>query len=149
LIPEPNSAPKGRTRHEAFPDLSREDPSIGIARKPAAIYAFVANPRNLPKWASGLGISVKKVGRQWLADSPMGKVRLRFAPKNAFGVLDHLVTIESGQTFNNPMRVQANGRGSEVVFTLYRLPGVSDAAFAKDAKTIRHDLATLKSLLEK
>ena len=123
--------------------------SIGIARKPAAVYTFTANPKNLPKWASGLGGSIKKSGSQWVADSPMGKVRIKFAQKNPFGILDHLVTLESGQAFDNPMRVQVNGKGSEVMFTLYRLPKTSDAAFAKDAKAIRHDLAKLKSLLEK
>jgi hypothetical protein len=123
--------------------------SVGIARSPAAVYTFVANPKNLPKWASGLSGSIKRVGADWVADSPMGKVRIKFAKRNAFGILDHDVTLESGATFYNPMRVQANGKGSEVMFTLYRLPKVSDRAFAADAKNIRRDLAKLKSLLGK
>ena len=122
--------------------------SITLSRPPAAVYAFAANPKNLPKWASGLSGSIKKVGGQWVAESPMGKVKIRFARKNAFGVLDHFVTVGSGETFYNPMRVQPNGKGSEVLFTLYRLPKVSDKAYAADAKHIRQDLAKLKALLE-
>lgn len=124
--------------------------SIAIARSPAAVYAFAANARNLPKWATGLsGATIRRVGDRWLADSPMGKVKIKFAAKNSFGILDHDVTTEDGTTFYNPMRVQPNGQGSEVMFTLYRLPKVSARAYAKDAKHIRHDLARLKSILEK
>jgi uncharacterized membrane protein len=123
--------------------------SIAIARPPAAVYAFTANPKNLPKWASGLSGSIKRVGGQWVAESPMGQVRIKFAAKNSLGVLDHQVTVGSGASFYNPMRVQANGKGSEVMFTLYRLPKVSDKAFAADAKQIRQDLAKLKSILER
>jgi len=124
--------------------------SIAISRPPAVVYAFAANARNLPKWATGLsGALIKRAGDQWLADSPMGQVRIKFAPKNSFGILDHEVTTEGGSTFYNPMRVQPNGEGSEVMFTLYRLPKVSAIAYAKDAKHIRNDLRRLKSLLER
>lgn len=40
-----------------------------------------------------------------------------------------------------------NGDGCEVVFTLFRLPGVTDEAFERDAATIAHDLRTLKEIL--
>ena len=123
--------------------------STSISRSPTAVYAFAANPKNLPKWASGLSGSIKQIAGQWIAESPMGKVKIKFARKNTLGVLDHLVTLESGATFYNPMRVQPNGKGSEVLFTLYRLPKVSDKAYAADARHIRQDLAKLKAVLEK
>ncbi len=46
------------------------------------------------------------------------------------------------------MRVVANGAGSEIIFTLFRLPGISDEKFAADAEWVRRDLNTLKALLE-
>lgn len=54
----------------------------------------------------------------------------------------------SGTTVCNPMRVFANGEGSEVLFTVYQRPGMSDEAFAEDTKAVRKDLDALKSLLE-
>ncbi len=54
----------------------------------------------------------------------------------------------SGVTIHNPMRVMANGEGSEVVFSLFHLPGVSDAKFAEDATWVMKDLETLKRVLE-
>jgi hypothetical protein len=49
---------------------------------------------------------------------------------------------------HNPMRAVANGSGSEVVFTLYRRPEMSEAEFARDADWVASDLARLKALLE-
>jgi hypothetical protein len=47
------------------------------------------------------------------------------------------------------MRVFPNNDGSELVFTLYRRPDMSDQEFAADAKAVEKDLAKLKTLLEK
>jgi hypothetical protein len=44
--------------------------------------------------------------------------------------------------------VLPNGAGSEIVFTLFRRPGVSAAQFAQDAEAVEKDLHTLKRLLE-
>jgi uncharacterized membrane protein len=122
--------------------------SVSIDRPPAEVYAFASDPANLPQWANGLSNSIEQVNGAWVAESPLGKVSIRFAARNAFGVLDHDVTLKSGVTVHNPMRVVANGDGSEVVFTLFRLPGVGEDAFAADAAAVEKDLATLKRLLE-
>jgi Polyketide cyclase / dehydrase and lipid transport len=124
--------------------------SVYIARRPAEVYEFASDPRNLPRWAAGLARSeVRKDGDEWIADAPFGKVRVRFAPPNSFGVLDHDVTLESGVTIHNLMRVVPNGEGSEFTFTLIRRPGVSGAEFAKDKAAVEKDLQTLKQVLER
>ena len=74
---------------------------------------------------------------------------VRFADKNQFGVLDHYVTTPTGETVYVPMRVLANGSGSEVIFTLFRLPGMADDQFAADARLVEQDLAILKMLMER
>jgi carbon monoxide dehydrogenase subunit G len=123
--------------------------SVSIDRPPAEVYSFVSNPENVPKWATGLGGSIKKVNGEWIADSPMGRVKIKFVEENKFGVLDHEVVLESGVTINNPMRVIANGKGSEIFFTLVRQPNVSDEKFTQDAEWVEKDLRILKGLLEK
>jgi uncharacterized protein YndB with AHSA1/START domain len=124
--------------------------SVSIARPPAEVYEFASDPRNLPKWASGLARSeVRKDGDEWIADAPMGQVRVKFAERNSFGVMDHDVKLESGVAVHNVMRVVPNGEGSEFVFTLIRQPGTLDEEFAKDKATVESDLKTLKDLLER
>ena len=124
--------------------------SVYIARPPSEVYAFASDPENLPRWAAGLARStVRPDGDAWVADAPFGKVRVKFAPRNSLGVMDHDVTTDSGETVHNPMRVVPNGVGSEFVFTLIRRPGMSDAEFASDMSAVARDLQTLKALLEK
>jgi hypothetical protein len=123
--------------------------SVSINRPPNEVYTFVANPENLPKWATGLSGSIKKVHGEWIADAPMGKVKIKFAEENKFGILDHEVALESGVTIYNPMRVIANGKGSEIFFTLIRQPEMSGEKFAQDARWVEKDLRKLKELLEK
>lgn len=122
--------------------------SVSVDRPPAQVYAFAVDPEHLPLWANGLSDSIEQVNDEWIAESPMGKVKLRFAERNAFGVLDHEVILESGVTVHNPMRVIANGDGSEVVFTLFRRPDVSEEDFAADAEAVEKDLTMLRRLLE-
>lgn len=123
--------------------------SVSIDRPRDEVYSFVSNPENLPKWATGLGGSIKMVNGEWIADTPMGKVKIKFAEENKFGILDHEVVLESGVKINNPMRVIANGKGSEIFFTLIRQPEASDEKFAQDAQWVEKDLKILKGLLEK
>jgi hypothetical protein len=124
--------------------------SVYIARQPAEVYEFASDARNLPRWAAGLARSeIRRDGDEWIADAPFGKVRIRFAERNSFGVMDHDVTLESGVTIHNPMRVLPNGEGSEFVFTLIRQPGMSDGQFAEDRAAVENDLMTLKALLER
>ena len=123
--------------------------SITIHRSPDEIYQFTSDPQNLKLWASGLSeANLQKSGEEWLTDSPMGKIRLKFAPKNSFGVMDHDVTLPSGEVNQNPFRVVPNGKGGEVIFTLYRLPKMNDQEFTQDEATILKDLKKLKQLLE-
>jgi hypothetical protein len=69
--------------------------------------------------------------------------------RNQFGVLDHDVTVPTGETVHNPIRVIPNGDGSEIVFTLFRRAGVTAAEFDRDVRAVEKDLRTLKRLLER
>lgn len=123
--------------------------SIYIHRSPDDVYAFASKPENLPCWAAGLASSeVRRDGESWVADAPFGRVNIRFAEPNSFGVMDHDVELDSGVVFHNPMRVVANGVGSEFMFTLIRQDGMSDEQFATDTLAIAKDLRALKELLE-
>jgi uncharacterized protein YndB with AHSA1/START domain len=122
--------------------------SVSIDRPVAEVYEYASNPANVPQWAPGLAKRVEQVDGQWFADSPMGRITFAFAPRNEFGVLDHEVTMPSGDVVHNPMRVLADGAGSEVVFTLRRLPQLSDEEFERDAAAVTADLVALKRVVE-
>lgn len=123
---------------------------IPIERNWREVYAFASRPENMPLWAAGLASGLTPDGEDWIADGgPIGEVRVRFAPPNDFGVVDHRVTFADGQQFENALRVVPNGDGAEVMFTLLRHRDMDDAAFERDARQIEKDLGTLKDLLER
>ena len=124
--------------------------SITIDRPAEEVYAYAADPRNLPGWAAGLAHrEVEQIEGAWVVESPMGRVTVRFAPPNSYGVLDHDVTLPSGETVNNPVRVTPNGDGCDVIFTVHRRDGVTAEAFAADTDAVAADLATLRDLLRR
>jgi hypothetical protein len=119
-----------------------------INRRPDEVYEYASDPANLPEWAPGLGRSVQQIDGQWLVETSTGWAVFAFTPRNAYGVLDHEVTLPSGQVLYNPMRVTRNGNGSEVVFSLRRSPGMTDEEFDRDSSLVAADLARLKARVE-
>jgi hypothetical protein len=122
--------------------------SIAIDRAAAEAYEFLSAPENFPKWATGLAGSLRKMGEDWIADTPEGRAVVRFSERNAYGVLDHSVTLPRGVTLYVPLRVVPKDDGCEVVLTLFRRPGMSDESFAADAEWVMRDLGTAKRILE-
>jgi hypothetical protein len=52
----------------------------------------------------GTDESLSPEGDEWVADSPLGRISIRFAERNELGVLDHWVTLPDGATEYNPVR---------------------------------------------
>lgn len=129
--------------------MSVQHVSVAVDKPPAEVYAYAANPANLPRWAKGLANApVELEGKDLIVQSPMGRVTVRFSERNRHGILDHDVTLPTGETVHNPMRVLPNARGSEVVFSVFRRPGVDDKKFRADTDAVKRDLQALKSLVE-
>jgi hypothetical protein len=121
--------------------------SVVIATSPELAYAFAVDPTNLPRWAAGLvTTTLRPDGDAWVADTPDGLLRIRFAPRNDVGVLDHEVTLPSGETTYNPFRIMPHPDGCEAVFTIRQL-GLSDAELDRDARLVGSDLTRLGELL--
>ncbi|ATA57426.1 hypothetical protein D3C87_547330 [compost metagenome] len=114
-------------------------------------YALASDPKRLPDWASGLAKSaLVPHGDHWIVRTPeSGEARMRFAPPNDLGVLDHWVAPEGVPEVYLPFRVIGVAPGvCELQFTLLRQPHMDDAAFARDAGWIARDLQALRRLLE-
>ena len=94
------------------------------------------------------GTSIERIGDQWFIGTGEGRVRVAFAERNPYGVLDHRVTLPSGEVISIPMRVIPDGNACEVVFTLRRQPEMSDGDFERDTGLVHADLARLKRVLE-
>ena len=145
---EPRHATTEGSTMDGLLDVRNVSESIRHSR--SNVYAFVANGENIPRWAAGLGSDVQRADGDWIVrGGPLGEVRVRFAPRNDLGVLDHDVTLPTGEIVHNPLRVIPNGSGSTIIFTLLRRAGVSNQQFDDDSQAVQKDLSTLKGLLER
>jgi len=122
--------------------------SVSINRPLAEVYAYARQPQNLVHWASGLAESLQFEYGKWLVKSPTGTLQMRFSEPNVHGILDHWLTTPEGLEIYVPMRAIANQHGTEIVFTLFRTPGMTDERFEHDSAWVERDLATLKRVLE-
>lgn len=113
------------------------------------VYEFARQRENLHRWASGLASAdIEQEGDHWVAESPMGRIQIRMAPRNEFGVLDHDVTTADGMTTHNAFRVTPVDKGCALTFVVLRAAGASDEAFEQDAAHVLKDLRALKGLVE-
>jgi hypothetical protein len=138
----------GQATENSMTTMTARIVHIGIERNWREVYDYAAEPENMPLWASGLASGLTRDGAGWVAAGPLGEIRVRFAPRNDFGVLDHHVTMADGTGVDNALRVVPNGSGCEVMFTLLKLPDMDDERFAADAAWVEKDLAALKTLME-
>ena len=122
--------------------------SVRVDQPFARVYEFMVDPGNWNQWAFGLGKSLRQSNGGWIADSDGGVVKVRFTARNPYGVLDHTVIRSSGAQVHVPMRLITNGSGCELLFTLFREPGISDERYDSDANFVQRDLDRLKALLE-
>ena len=118
-----------------------------IEASPTQVYDVASDIGSLPKWAAGLaGSDVVQQGDMLIVESPMGRVEVRFVERNAFGVLDHDVTLPSGTVVTNPLRVISHPNGAEVIFTVRQIE-LSDEEFARDIGMVEADLDRLAVLV--
>jgi len=122
--------------------------TVSINRPFDEVNDFLAVPANFEQWAAGLGNGFHQVNGEWIFGNPDAPTKIRFTPKNEFGVADHTVMLQPDAEIYVPMRVVANEEGSEVIFTLFRRPEMTDQQLEDDSAAVRRDLEKLKAVLE-
>jgi len=123
--------------------------SVRISRPFPEVYEFMVKPENWNQWATGLGKAIRQTPEGWVAETQQGQIKVRFTPRNSFGVLDHYVVRSTKPEVYVPMRLIANADGCELLFTLFREPGMTDDRYAGDMEFVKKDLNGLKELLER
>jgi hypothetical protein len=121
---------------------------VSILAPPRDVIAFLVDVHNWMTWAPWIRSVSRSSARDWTFDTDAGPMSVRFAEQNALGVLDYEVTLGSGVRVLNPMRVLANGSGSELVRVVFQSPGASTDEFERDVQAVRDHLARIKARSE-
>jgi hypothetical protein len=119
-----------------------------ILAPPDDVIAFLSDLENWKTWAPWIHSIARLSGRDWKLETEAGPMSVHFVEPNSLGVLDHEVTLASGITVLNAMRVVPNGDGSELVMVLFQSPTVSTEDFDRDVHAVTDDLARLKPAAE-
>lgn len=123
--------------------------SIPIACPADRVYRFLVDPRNYPRWSAMEESGYHQLNSgDWAGNTAFGFRHVRFTAPNTFGVLDHAVFVPGEEILFSPMRVVANGEGSELIFTFFQRVETSHEQFDSTLEWIRVDLLALASVLE-
>ena len=121
---------------------------ISILAAPDSVVAFLAEMENWKTWAPWVQSVTRLSEGHWRLETTDGPMTVRFAEPNSLGVLDHEVTLESGVTVFNAMRVVPNGTGSELTMVVTQYPQMSLEQFEQDVQAVTDDFARLKVAAE-
>lgn len=123
--------------------------SCFVQKNPQDLYEMLWEPESFSKWASGLAnTSLERDSLGWKGQGAEGPIRITFTEHNALGVMDHWVDLGEGRIVYVPLRIIANGSGSEVMLTLFQQPDMNSEKFADDAAWVKRDLEALKTIGE-
>jgi hypothetical protein len=109
-----------------------------------ALFAFLAEPRNLPKWAVGFCRDIRPDGDDWLVATGQGEVRLRLEADPRARTVDFRMTLAPGVAVLAASRIVPNGAEAEYVFTQFQPDGMPDEAFAANVRALGEELLVLK-----
>ena len=115
---------------------------------PATVFDFLADLHNWNTWAPWIQSVTRLSPRDWTLETEAGTMKFHFVEPNTMGVLDHQVTLSTGATVTNSLRVVANGAGAELVMVLFQWPHMSPQEFERDTQAVTSDLARIKEVLE-
>lgn len=124
--------------------------SITIEAAPVDVFAFVADPANLPKWAIGFAKEIRQEDGTWIVTTGSGgEVAIRHVTDAEFGVVDGYMSPAPGvEMLGGAQRVVPNESGAEYVFTMFQPPGMPDEVFEQQIAELGRELVVLKAHLE-
>lgn len=122
--------------------------TMDLAATPKAVFDFLADPLNWPKFAI---VNLKSIqagkGGEYQIVSKNGPGQLKMLSKPEYGILDH-VWKDAQASWNVHMRVIPNGNGATLMTTFFHPPQIDEKTFARSMQEMDLEFAQLKSILE-
>ena len=123
-----------------------ETASQAIRAAPDAVFRFLAEPQNLPRWAPAFAQDVRRAGDELLVVS--GEAELRIAMRSCAEPRTVDLVAATDRTRGAFMRVVPNGEGAECLFTTVFAPGTLEEAVTAQMAVIAAELDTVRAFVE-
>jgi hypothetical protein len=122
-----------------------ETRSVSIDAAPRSVFAFIADPRNLPLWAPGFASTVRPDGDRWIVTSDDAELTIAVRASEELGTVD----LVRGPELNVGAfsRVLPNAGGSEYLFTLFFPDGTPADAITAQMDVVEQELRTIRELV--
>jgi hypothetical protein len=138
------------TKHH-ITTTSSDTRAVTIRAAAGKVFAFVADPENLPRWAVGFCRAIRRNGEapgRWVVTTSQGDLPIRYVTNAALGVIDFYLSPAPGVEVAAFSRVVQNGDGAEYIFTQFQAPGMPDEVFEGQVHALVAELQVLRSLIE-
>jgi len=122
--------------------------SVRLPGNPADVFAFLADPENLPRWAVGFCRAIRRDGEdRWIIETPSGsELSVRYASHSALGTIDFHMRMAPGAKAVAYSRVMPTGDGAEYVFTQFQSADMPDAVFDGQVSALTEELRVLQAI---
>ena len=120
--------------------------TVTIPASYEAVFTFLTDPENLPRWAVGFARAIRHDGETWLVTTNQGEFPIRYAVDAERGVIDYHLTPAPRTDTVAYSRLVPNGDGVEYVFTQFQAPGMPDAVFDRQVEALAEELVILPAL---
>jgi hypothetical protein len=126
--------------------MQSDTQAITLAASAANVFAFLADPENLPRWAVGFARGIRRNDQGWIVQTAQGEVPVRVQADPARGTIDFHLGVAPGVEAVAYSRVVPNDAGAEYVFTQFQGPDMTDEVFAAQRAALAEELALLPIL---
>src|SRR5215469_15140442 len=115
--------------------MNSDTQTVTIQAEPERVFAFLAAPENLPKWAINFCQDIRQEGERWLVRSEepgmaSTEVEVKFLTNAKQGVIDFLMVPTPGVEALAASRVVPNAEGATYIFTRFQPSQMPDDVFA-------------------
>ncbi len=116
---------------------------LGVAMNKA--FSYIADYANIPKWSINFILKLEKVGDEYMATTPVGKMKYEIVAEKSTGVIDLVLDHKP-----LPTRVVSLGPDTTLyLFTLILPSEIPDQEFQRGIKGLEEELELLKEQVEK
>jgi hypothetical protein len=128
--------------------VNAESATAFINRPRDEVFAYLANFENLPAWAPEFAREVKVDNGEQKVVTPNGEIYMKIEADADLGVIDFYGGPTKEQMANFPVRVLTAPDGSTAaILTIFQLPDVDDARFARQIEVLQQEAESLPGLI--
>jgi len=127
--------------------MRSETVTIVLPARREAVFAYMANIENLPKWATEFARELKRENGDYKVVNNLGEFYFEIHADEDTGVIDMLAGPSKDELAVFPTRaVELPGGGTAYTFTMFQGPGMPDELFESQYESLRREFDNIRAV---